>query len=386
MPKTDKQGTPAAWLFVRLGWVVLLCLATSATGYAQEDAARMTMVGRVTDAETGGPLPSAHIFLANTLIGTTTDSDGRFVLRAPPGTHELVASMMGYSAQAQTIRVTSVSQVTFDFALSPTVYESPPVEIVGDYPHAWKRDLQTFIEHFIGTSANAARCTILNPEVLDFEHDREKALFMATASAPLVIENRALGYRLTWILNEFVLQEQDRTVRYRGQPHFEVLPPANDREQATWERRRQETYLGSLAHFLASLAQDQVEENGFRTRLTPYFPASTKSLQAMRSVKPHTLIEPAAMPFERRLQFMGYLEVTYRREHEEQAYVDFVGARRIPQSEQASYIELHWPALFHERGYLNDAYDATVYGYWGWERVADSLPRDYAASISAPNY
>ena len=55
--------------------------------------------GRVTDAETGDPLPFANIVLEETSLGAATDINGNyFILNIPPSVYRLKASSIGYYA------------------------------------------------------------------------------------------------------------------------------------------------------------------------------------------------------------------------------------------------------------------------------------------------
>jgi hypothetical protein len=60
-----------------------------------------TIHGRITESETGKAIPGAHVFLAYSMRGTTTDRDGWYEIRdIPPHPHQLVVSMIGYEPSA----------------------------------------------------------------------------------------------------------------------------------------------------------------------------------------------------------------------------------------------------------------------------------------------
>jgi TonB-dependent receptor len=67
----------------------------------QNDSAEMNNIeGRVFDAETGRSLPGANIQVQGTAIGTSTNLEGRFVIRdAPQGEVVLVVSFVGYETK-----------------------------------------------------------------------------------------------------------------------------------------------------------------------------------------------------------------------------------------------------------------------------------------------
>ncbi|MCE2449011.1 MAG: carboxypeptidase-like regulatory domain-containing protein [Candidatus Latescibacteria bacterium] len=70
--------------------VYLSMLATLLVGYPITAQPAAQLSGKITDAATGEPLPGANIRLVDTLLGTTTDLEGQFVLPAvPAGTHQV---------------------------------------------------------------------------------------------------------------------------------------------------------------------------------------------------------------------------------------------------------------------------------------------------------
>lgn len=69
-----------------------------------------TITGTVNDVSLGGPLPGASIKVARKAVGTTTDFDGKFILKVtdvPPFTIEVAS--LGY--QTQTVEITKNNQV-----------------------------------------------------------------------------------------------------------------------------------------------------------------------------------------------------------------------------------------------------------------------------------
>lgn len=74
-----------------LGLSLLLSLSLS-TSFSQGT----NITGKVTDANTGDPVPFANIIFINTSIGTTTDFDGNYVLETNNPTDSITASYIGY--------------------------------------------------------------------------------------------------------------------------------------------------------------------------------------------------------------------------------------------------------------------------------------------------
>ncbi len=56
------------------------------------------ITGRVTDAETGQPLPGVDVTVEGTMMGASTNVDGYYtILNVPPGTYTIKCSMIGYA-------------------------------------------------------------------------------------------------------------------------------------------------------------------------------------------------------------------------------------------------------------------------------------------------
>lgn len=94
-----------------------------------------SLAGSVVCAETGEPLPYAHVFLADASagrIGTAANEAGLFVLSdLLPGTHRLVASYVGYTPAAARVEVLPNGQVRRRIALRPEPVAALPVVIDG---------------------------------------------------------------------------------------------------------------------------------------------------------------------------------------------------------------------------------------------------------------
>jgi outer membrane receptor protein involved in Fe transport len=94
------------------------------------------ITGRVTDAETGMPLPGVNVVLLGTEMGAASDADGYYViLNVPPGSYSLQASMIGYRRVTTTNVVVKVDlTTTVDFRLEPQVLEMGEVVVEAKRP------------------------------------------------------------------------------------------------------------------------------------------------------------------------------------------------------------------------------------------------------------
>jgi carboxypeptidase-like protein len=339
-----------------------------------DPAAAQRIFGTVRDSETDRPLPGAHVFIAGSLLGTATGPGGEFRLdRVPAGSHRVVASMVGFARMAVDTTI-GTGEVEINFSLPSRVIEAGAVEVIAHSDPKWAKRLKKFRAQFVGESEAAAYCVILNPEVLDFE-TRWWGRLAATASAPLIIENRWLGYRVTYHLTDF--RHTAALVRYDGDPVFEELEPVNEEEQVRWQLNRIKAFNGSLRHFLLALVADSTREHGFHTYRRPSledpnrsaarFPVSAERLTG-RSDSVGTV-----------LRFSGYVEIIYDRELEDPAIMRAQGSHRYRRpAAQRSWIKLSdGPTKIDRLGSVVDPYGVTISGYLAFERVADELPKEY---------
>jgi len=83
------------------------------------------IMGRVTDARTGNPLPLANIILENTTMGAVTNRNGDyFIINIPPGNYKLKTRMMGYRTLVKKgIFVDAGKTVKVHFEMEETVIE-----------------------------------------------------------------------------------------------------------------------------------------------------------------------------------------------------------------------------------------------------------------------
>jgi hypothetical protein len=363
-------------------WVALL-MAPSPGADAQP-ASRGTFVGTVRDAETGAALPGAHVFIAASMLGTTTDSTGHFRLAGiPRGAHRVYVSMLGYASATIDTLVQNASIDTLAVRLQPTVLSAGEATVTAERDPKWHDRLEKFERLFIGTSARADQCTLQNPEVLSFE-TKWWGRFSAHAREPLIIDNRALGYRIRYHLKAF--NASGGTVRWDGEPFFQPLTPRDSAEAARWAAERQTAYAGSLRHFLRALLARQTREEGFVVYRHPsdaFRPTSSRF-----RVSADRLLDPRPDPSLSAMNFFGRLEIIYRHEPETDRFLRWQGTyyERGPRS-QTSYLELNeHPVTIDADGEIVEPYGATAYGYFAFERLADAVPSGYRPRTAAASH
>ena len=320
------------------------------------------------------------MFVPGSAIGTVTDRAGRFALPATfRGPATLGVSMIGYGPLAVRISVKSTEPV--HIALQPRVYTLGEVTVTARRNRRWKKQLARFTKEVIGETENARHTRLLNPDVLWFK--QRHGFLLAEASEPLVIENRALGYRIYYSLMHCVI-EAERS-QFKGIIRYEALTPRNAREQRFWEQQRDAAYRGSFKHLLHTLARarslNDVEAEGFRLALVSEPPRRASALESAfrrQNLTLADLVAPAGRSYEHILQVDAYLLVSYPASMDpvpaglnSGAYHD--AGRRI----SSLFVRTDGTVVFHEDGYLYEPYHISIQGDMGRERLADMLPLEY---------
>ncbi len=362
--------------FVRPFFVFLIFTCWLRGTLFAQPAERGTVTGVALDAESGQPLAGAHAFIGATMIGTATDVDGRFQLpHIPAGPHTLWVSMIGYEPESQSFTVGDTTSFEFDISLKPAVLEMGEVTVTARKNSRWKKRLNTFVKMFLGETHLSPSVKIMNEEVLDFDANW-LGKFSARASESLIIENDALGYRVTYVLKEFT--REGITIKYDGDPFFEELEPESPEQAAMWKANRIEAYLGSFKHFLLALLEGTTYHEGFRLMQIPSVEDIRDQNRRFR-IDPEDLTIPGEKGHDRLLAFRGVIEITYVNELEGMDYLKWQGAspHRRPQN-QRSWIRLSsGPTLIDPVGEIVDPYGVTEYGYYAFERVANDLPKEF---------
>ena len=378
-----------------LAALLLTALWTAKPGVAQQPSVpqgRAVLTGTVVDAETGDPLANANVFIAVSMRGTATDAQGRFRLdNVPLGAQRLYVSVIGYEPQARNLNLREARVYSFEFELEPTVLESEGVTVEAERDEKWQERYERFVRQFIGETPNAAQTEILNPEVLSF--DGGIGTLEASAAEPLIIENEGLGYRIEYFLRDF--RTTPTRTQYDGEPLFEEMEGTPE-QQAMWEARRREAFLGSFHHLMLAMLSDRVEEQGFKlysrpssggslTDASPFGGARPSMSQQRFPIEVDDILKDGDVESERILDFSGFVEVIFMGETESEAYKtwreqyrqDNTFRTRAPRFQTSQFWLERGPATVDYKGDVVDPYGVTVSGYFAFERVGDQLPKEY---------
>ncbi|MBX2819347.1 MAG: carboxypeptidase-like regulatory domain-containing protein [Rhodothermaceae bacterium] len=327
----------------------------------------VSIMGQVLEMETREPLQGANVFLASSTYGASTDSLGTYsIVGIQPGVYTLVFSMLGFEVQRKEIRLFPGDKLDrMDAALEFTAYELDGVEVTGEMDKKWARRFKRFEELIIGSSERAKRTRLLNREVVDLNVDAAGRM-TASSHVPLRIHNEALGYRIMYSMQDFIMDPQARIMRYQGEPFFEEMDPASDEESRMWEARRREAYLGSMGHLFSAIIGGTTFEEQFQLyEGDREEPVGSNEL----------LVETESGEY--KMAFKNPLKVIYTRRPNRADRKFSLVSQRI--HEEISFLYLHVPAVtINPDGYYTPSEALTATGSLGDRRLADLVPRDYS--------
>jgi hypothetical protein len=384
-------------------------------------AQQWSIKGTVKAADSQQPIALASIFLSNTSTGTTSNEQGVFTLgNIPAGRYELIVSCIGYETFVKVVQLNADID-NLAITLKPKVNELQEV-VVGDYEKGtWERWGKFFLDNFIGTSDFAADCSIKNTDAIRFKYFKKSKELEAYADEPLIIENKALGYRIRYQLEGFHYDYTTSTLLYQGYPLFEEME-GKESKQKKWHKRREQVYYGSQMHFMRSLFRNKLLEQGYQVQrvikkpnlekkriktlqqeqfkkqraegnFVISLPASSDSADYYRKIlqQPDYTdnLYPALLSGDSiaysvdsvtvGLDFLNHLQIIYTRAKEPADYLARMGETRsaAPQTSMITLSNKRQVNLLSNGMYYMGS-DLLNSGYWAWsEKIAYMLPYDY---------
>jgi len=222
--------------------------------------------GTILEEGTKSTISTAAIYYAGTFVGTLADKNGNFELDISKNTlMPLTISSIGYYSLTLTEYSTEKPLIIY---LTPKLYELKEV-VISSRPLFRKRKeyLKLFKDVFLGTTYNARNCEIINENDITFYYDSSQDTLKAIASKPILINNRALGYKIRYYLDKFEYYENSGTFFFKGSIIFieDLISEKTDKKLSgqLYEKRRKNAYLGSRMHFFRALWADNLKSAGF---------------------------------------------------------------------------------------------------------------------------
>lgn len=332
--------------------------------------------GTVKNAK-GDNMQSATVFIAGSEKATATGADGQFKFNGLiPGTYQLVVNLIGYAPVKQNVIIKDA-----DEAINLTVTEKTIMldEVIIGNKNTRAKYVKTFIESFMGESANAKYCKILNPDLLEFSTN--KGVLKATTADFLIIENNALGYRIKYLLKKFLHEEARNMTMYDGDYSFEQMTGTPE-QQKIWEKKRFEAYQGSLMQYLRALYGGTTRQEGFLIYkiLGPLtLPLSIETIPVI----PEQLIDRSdknLITFKYDMRFY----ILFDKKKAAKRDPEFAEKWVMSELDKCGSI-FNTDARVDSRGSFTNYEKLLIQGFWGHKRVADQLPWEYKPTNEVVN-
>lgn len=244
---------------MKIRCICLLLLWMSLTSRSQDLGWQIE--GIVYD-DAGKPLPSAVVYLNNTSINALTDEFGKFKIQVPVRYKkiELVASFLGYKPEIKHLQAIPgrTTNIIFRLDLNNSIRE---VVITAKRDKHWRRKWRIFEKGLLGDSPHARHCMILNPESVTLALNEQTGRVTAKSDQPLLIENAALGYRISFQMSKF--ESDGKKTFISGYKFFESSLDPDPEKQKKQIRNRDNAVKGSFRNFLVSLARKNLDSYGY---------------------------------------------------------------------------------------------------------------------------
>jgi len=335
--------------------IYLVTLNISFTAYGFNNS----ISGRVLDSVDKTPLPGVNIYLSGTTFGTATNNNGYyFIKNVPPGNYILVVSMIGYKVENKELNVTNGSKLENDFSLNRKTYELNPIEVKANRPRQWYKDLDIFLDHFLGTTSYSTSCKIENDFILDLKWNND-TLF-ASASEPLIVYNRALGYKIDCDLKAFFYDDKNELSWSDYNSYYSELKSTDSDEIEKWQENRLENFSTSLTYFLLWLKSHDEDDTEFLFRTFSKLIQSETYADASFHIFEKSFIKIDSTNGSYKLSFNKYLNV------------------KDTKTKEQSFIKLLYNEItIDEFGYPIEKKPFIVYGFWSKAGLSNQLPKYY---------
>jgi hypothetical protein len=311
--------------------------------------------GTVLDQRTKSPIDNALVYFNGTSVGTYADKNGYFVLDISKNiSMPLTISALGYNS----ITITDFSTgIPLLIQLIHQIFELKEVVITGKAnPKARQSNLNLFKRTFLGTTPNAMNCEITNENDISLIFNSKEETLRAFSSKPIIINNKALGYKLFYYLNKFEFCKTNNQLILIGNYIFKEEPSPNKNRHQRFERRRETTYLGSRMHFFRALWENNLDLEGF----------IVKDSANVRLTYDNLVIQSDSLNIsapEKYLKYRGKLYITY-------------GKKRV----ESSILMTKEYVYFDKIGFF-DPSGIQWAGEMATQVIADLLPFEYSLPV-----
>ena len=295
-------------------------------------------------------------------------------MRLPNGGYDLVISYTGYEKRTLRISSTQTKGDTLMVELPKEEKALAEVAVVAsnEVADGWTKYGQFFTDNFIGTTPSVAQCKLQNPEVLHFFYTKKRNRLKVTSKEDLIVMNYALGYKIHYQLDSFSYDYNTSISQFTGSPFFEEIDSSAELKEA-WKKNRARTYLGSRLHFMRSMRDSTVSDEGFIVEKLNDDPQSVEGTIIKDLYdSSNYFVDSSGV----NVNWKGRYRISYKSVLPDKKFLEDYN---LPANSryQVTVLDISDPFVIEQNGYFYEQYDVTNNGYWAWKKLAELLPYDY---------
>ena len=325
---------------------MILLIGFSTTTYSQ------VISGTILDKKDKSKICFATVYFNGTFVGTASDINGDFKLDiSKSASMPLTISCIGYYSRTLTDFATDQSIIVY---LEPKAIEMNEIVVAAkSLTRKRKANLRLFKDEFLGMTAIAKSCEIMNEKDITFNYGSDHDTLKAFASKPIRIYNKALGYQISYYLDKFEYYKKSASFSYTGNIIFNEDLTTDETNKQLYEDNRKFSYLGSRMHFFRALWANDLTSSGFDVRNSEDKNLSYDNI----AVKEVGGLKGSLISYNYYLKFPLKLSIYYGRNQ--------------------SNIEFHKSKVYFEQSGYYD-YSAIIWsGEMVTKRIGDTLPYEY---------
>jgi len=338
------------------------------------------ITGKVYDVLNKKPIEFVSVYISNTTQAKTTDKNGEFKIDINlNGRPELVISCVGYETQ-----ILYLINNNLEIFLKPKIIDLPDVVLHSSDKNGWKTWGKIFLDNFIGTTEFSKNCKLLNPNSLKFNFNKNKNILNVTSKESLLIHNKSLGYTIKYDLIRFDFDLNNKSNIIEGYTLFEEMTSDRKNQIKKWIKNRENSYYGSMLHFMRSLYKNEIDKEHFEVR--KIIKKDNQINFLFNKIIPRDSIVFKLDSLAVVLKFKDILQVVYTNKEPSSFYIRDVNFGLFSRN-QISQLSLSENEIkIFENGSYYDGTTLIHSGYWTWsEKVSNLLPLDYLPDVN-PKY
>lgn len=219
--------------------------------------------GIVVDKDSGEVLEDVEVFIDNSSINTITDSEGRFTIMMNSNSKQsLIFSRFGYA-----FHTLPVKDLKNNLRIEMELEAEMMKELIIDKSAFSRKELMIAFKYFfLGNTKNAKKAKIENEDDIQLYFDTTTNTLIASADWPVRIQNKNLGYELSFYMETFAVQYNSKKLdpkKYSSTVFLGYTSYTKVKENKSIYNERMKIYENNAAAFFRHLVSNELSVDSF---------------------------------------------------------------------------------------------------------------------------